>query len=82
VAGCDQGHLAGQIGRSEVDAGGGSGAGGVLVQQCCRAVVVLDPGLVGQFLNAYRPVPGSWMVGGQDDDISSIPRNLRSLRGS
>jgi hypothetical protein len=68
VAGGDQGYLAGQVVRGEVDAGGDPGAGGVLSQQRRRSVVVLDPGLARQILNAHRAGPGLRMAHGQHDD--------------
>ena len=68
VAGRDQGQLAGQIGRGEIDAGADPGAGGVPAQECRRAVVVLDPDLVGQRPHVHRAAPGLCMADGQGDD--------------
>lgn len=68
MTGRDQGQLAGQIGRDEVDAGADPGAGGVLAQERRRAVVVLGPRLVGQGVDVHRAAPGPRMVDGQCHD--------------
>lgn len=68
VPGRDEGHLAGQVGGVKVDPGGDARASGMLAQQCRRALVVLDPGLVGQYLDPHPLAPGQGVSGRQDDD--------------